>query len=214
MFSEVIVLEIIALCFLFLLSSIWSEENVRFGYVLVPLTAAFFWWAGFLPFAYLTTVIPLIVFMGILSFFRSQLKVKYGFIGTSSGILYKIVFYLIMIQMAIGYVNGIGIFSENMAVTPENQYTTYTLASANDTFASSTTDINVMDMVTGGLTLVWMLFRILWSMLAAVFLIYPILVNTFHIPQQLSLMIQCGIYVIYALELFNMLYKPMKPVEV
>jgi hypothetical protein len=214
MFSSVIILEVIALCFLFLLSSIWSEENVRFGYILVPLTAAFFWWAGFLPYSYLLTVIPLMVFMGIISFMRSQAKVKMGVFGSGAGILWKLVFFLIMIQMSIGYVNGLGVFSNNMAVTPSNEYTTYTLTNANSTFYHASGGLNWMDAVTGGMSLIWSMFTVLWSMAGAVFLIYPTLVNTFMIPASLSLIIQCGIYMIYALELINMLYRPIKPVEV
>jgi len=214
MFSSVIVLEIIALCFLFLLSSIWSEENVRFGYVLVPLTAAFFWWAGFLPFAYLTTIIPLLVFMGIISFLRAQAKFKLGVFGSGAGILWKLVFFLIMIQMSIGYVNGLGVFGANLAATPANEYTTYTLAAANSSFSHMSSGLWIMDVVTGGLTMVWMAFSVLWSMASAIFLIYPTLVNTFGVPASLSLIIQCGIYIVYALELINMIYKPIKPVEV
>lgn len=214
MFTTLLVKEIIALCFLFLLSSIWSEDNVRFGYVLVPLTGAFFWWAGFLPFAYLTTIIPLVIFMGIISFLRAQLKYKWGFIGTNSGILYKIVFYLIMVQLAIGYVNSLGMFATDMAVADTNEYTTYTLTKANDTFYQSSSGIEFVDMFNDAAKLAWSLFKVLWSMLGAVFLIYPTLVHTFGMPASLSALVQAGIYIVYALELINMVYKPYKPAEV
>jgi len=214
MFSETLALEIIALSFIFLLSSIWSEENVRFGYVLVPLVAGFFWWAGFLPFAYLTTVIPLLIFMGVISFFRAQLKQKWGFYGTGGGILYKLVFFLIMVQLAIGYVNGLGLFQDNMATAPQNEYTTYNLTKASGAYAASSSGIDIVDAVTNGLQMAWMMFRVLWSMLASVFLIYPTLVDTFGIPINLSILLQAGIYVIYGLELFNMVFKPSKPAEV
>jgi hypothetical protein len=213
MMDATLILQLISLCFLFLLSSIWSEENARFGYILVPLMAAFFWWAGFLPYAYLTTVIPLIVFMGVIAFMRSQLKYKWGVFGTSGGLIYKVVFYLIMIQMAIGYINGIGLFGGNLAATPSNEYTTYNLSTANSTFGASSYGLNAIDTVTTGLQFVWTMFGILWSMIACVFVIYPILVNTFGIPESLSLVIQCGIYILYALELINMVYKPYKVAE-
>jgi hypothetical protein len=214
MMSETLILEFIAVSFLFLLASVWSEENVRFGYVLVPLLAAFFWWAGMLPFAYLTTVIPLIIFMGVIGFMRGQLKYKWGVLGTGGGLLYKLVFYLIMIQMAIGYINGIGMFGDSFAATPSNEYTTYTLDSANDTFGDISSNLNAVDLITGGFQFVWSMFKILWSMIASVFLIYPTLVHTFGIPQSLSLVLQCGIYILYALELVNMVYKPYKVAEV
>jgi hypothetical protein len=214
MFSSVILLELIALLFLFLLASVWSEENVRFGYVLVPLMAAFFWWAGFLPFAYLTTVIPLMIFMGVISFMRAQLKVKWGFFGTGGGILYKIVFFLIMVQLAIGYVNGLGMFAGDMGIAPSNEYTTYNLDSANSSFGQQSYGIDAIDVISNGLQMAWAMFKVLWTMLAAVFLIYPTLVGVFGIPPSLSVLLQCGIYVIYALELVNMVYKPYKVAEV
>lgn len=214
MFDSTMILEVIALCFLFLLASIWSEENARFGYVLTALMAAFFWWAGFLPFAYLTTIIPLIIFMAVFSFMRMQLKFKWGFMGTNAGILYKVVFFLIMIQMVIGYVNGMGIFTQNSIITPNNTYTGYTLTSAQNVYGNTSYNMNVMDAISNGLQIVWMAFTVLWSMLSAVFFIYPVLVNDFHVPMDLSLVIQAGIYILYGLELFNMIYKPYKAAEV
>jgi len=214
MIDPTLILEIIALSFIFLLSSIWSEDNVRYGYVLVPLMAAFFWWAGFLPFAYLTTVVPLLVFMGIITYLRSQLKYKWGVFGSGSGILYKLVFFLIMIQLAIGYVNGLGLFAGNAVVTPANEYTTYNLSTANSSFGSSSTGMSAADAVSNGFMMAWSMFGVLWSMIGAVFLIYPLLVNVFHIPADLSILIQAGIYILYALELVNLLYKPSRIVEV
>jgi hypothetical protein len=214
MITATLGLEIIALSFIFLLASIFSEENVRFGYVLVPLMAAFFWWSGFLPFTYLSTVIPLLIFMGVISFMRAQLKVKWGFFGTGGGILYKLVFFLIMVQLAIGYVNGLGLFTQNIAMAPSNDYTTYNISTANSTFAPSSSRIDIVDAATNGIQMAWMMFRIVWSMLASVFLIYPTLVNVFGIPASLSLILQAGIYVIYGLELVNMVFKPSKSMEV
>lgn len=214
MLTAVLGLEIIALSFIFLLASIWSEENARFGYVLVPLLTGFFWWAGFLPFAYLTTVIPLLIFMGIIGFMRAQLKLKWGFGGSGGGILFKLVFFLIMLQMSIGYVNSMGIFVDNLAATPANDYTVYNISSAQNAFGDSSNTMGAIDVLTNGLQMAWMLFRVLWNMLASVFFIYPTLVTTFGIPASLSLILQCGIYVIYGLELINMVFKPARSIEV
>jgi hypothetical protein len=152
--------------------------------------------------------------MGVLSFMRAQLKVKWGFFGTGGGILFKMVFFLIMLQLAIGYVNGMGLFTNNMAATPTNEYTTYNISGAQNAFGESSNAMGVVDVVTNGLQMAWMLFRVLWSMLASVFFIYPTLVSMFGIPVDLSILLQCGIYVIYGLELINMVFKPSKAVEV
>ena len=213
-YNSTLVLEVIALIFIFLLASIWSEENARFGYVIIPLVTAFFWWAGFLPFAYMTTVIPLMIFMGIFSFLRMQAKYKWGFMGTSGGLLFKIVFFLIMLQMVIGYVNGMYLFATPAVSTPDNAATHYTLASAQDVYGGSSYGINVVNMLTAGLLSAWTAFKVLWTMLSSIFFIYPTLVTQFHIPVALSLLLQTGIYILYGLELFNMVFKPFKAAEV
>lgn len=213
-YNSTLVLEVIALVFIFLLSSIWSEENARFGYVIIPLVVAFFWWAGFLPFAYMTTIIPLMIFMGIFSFLRMQAKYKWGFMGTSGGLLFKLVFFLIMLQMVIGYVNGMYLFATPSVSTPDNAATHYTLVEAQAVYGGSSYGINVINMLTAGLLSMWTAFKVLWTMLASVFFIYPTLVTQFHIPVALSLLLQTGIYILYGLELFNMVFKPFKAAEV
>jgi hypothetical protein len=214
MLDATLVLELIALSFLFLLASIWSEDNVRYGYVLVPLMAAFFWWAGFLPFAYLTSVVPLLIIMGIVTYMRSQLKYKWGVFGGGGGLLYKVVFFLIMVQLAIGYVNGLQIFIGDVAPTQTNEWTTYNLSSADQQFGESSYNMTAIDAVSNGLQLTWSMFRVLWSMISAVFFIYPLLVSTFLIPPNISVLFQAGIYILYALELVNLLYKPARLAEV
>ena len=208
----------IALCILFLASSVWSEDNVRFGYIVVPMLAGFFWLIGWIQFTYLGAVIPLVIMMGIISYLRAQLKYKYGVFGSNSGILFKIVVFLIFVQMAMGFINGMNangqLFGSNYGATPSNEFTTYTLTAANNSFKQSTSDINIVEAVADGLKIAWTMFKIIWGMFAAIFLIYPILEGVFHIPSNLSLLIQCGIYILYAAEMFTMVFKPYKPVEV
>jgi hypothetical protein len=115
-------------------------------------------------------------------------------------------------------VNGMNasgqLFGTNLAVTPSNEYTTYTLTAANQSFGQSSTGIDIVDAINNGLKIAWMMFKVIWGMFAAVFVVYPLLVDTFHIPANLSLLIQCGIYILYAAELFTMIFKPYKPVEI
>lgn len=203
----------IALCVLFVISTIWSEDNVRYGYVLVPLMAAFFWWAGFLQFAYLGVVIPLILVMGVIAHLRAIGKFKFGIFGSNSGMLVKIVVFLIFLQMSIGFVNGMGIFTTAAVVNQTNEYTGYTLTSAEAAYAGQTTGLNVADAITNGWAMIWTAWTVIWGMLSAVFVIYPVLVNQFHVPVELSILLQCGIYILYGVTVFNMIFKPYQPVE-
>ena len=204
----------IAMALLFLMSSIWSEDNVRFGYILVPFMTGFFWLIGWIQFSYLGAVIPLIIMMGVVSYLRGQLRNKYGVAGSSGGLLFKIVTFLIFLQMAIGFINGLALFSGELVTTPDNEYTHYTLDSAEENFAGQSSGIDIVDAVSNGVMLAWTMFKVVWMMFAAVFFVYPLLVTAFHIPASLSILIQCGIYVLYGAELFTMIFKPYQPVTV
>jgi hypothetical protein len=196
------------------LSTIWSEENARYGVILVPLLAAFFWWAGFLNYAYLGVVIPLIMVMGVIAHLRAIGKYKFGIFGSNSGMLVKIVVFLIFLQMSIGFINGIGMFSTPAVANTTNDYTTYTLEKASTVYAGQTTGLNIADAITNGWNMIWTAWVVVWGMLSAVFLIYPVLVNQFHVPVSISILIQCGIYILYGTTIFNLIYRPYQPVEI
>lgn len=205
--------EWIALCMLFVLSTIWSEDTVRFGYVLVPFMAGFFWFAGLLQYSYLGVIIPLIMVMGVLAHLRATAKYKYGVFGSNSGLLVKIVVFVIILQMAIGFVNTLGVFGGNYIITPENEFTTYTLQKADTVYSSQTSGLDIADAVMNGWNILWTSWRLIWGMLSAVFVIYRLLVGAFHIPVGISILLQCGIYILYATTIFNYIFKPPQLVE-
>lgn len=203
----------IALCFLFLLSTIWSEDNVRYGYLIVPFMAAFFWWVGFLNYAYLGVVIPLIMVMGVIAHLRAIGKYKFGIFGSNSGLLVKIVVFLIFLQLSIGFINGIGMFDAPAITNQTNEYTGYTLTKASDVYSGQTTGLNISDAIINGWSMIWTAWTVIWGMLSAVFMIYPVLVNQFHIPPSISILLQAGIYILYGTTIFNLVFRPYQPVE-
>ncbi len=225
MFSTIYTGEIIALAFLFLLSSIWSEENVRFGYIITPLFAGLLWIFGLIPFVTgLSTAMATAVFFGIISFYRSQARNRYGLFGSAGGILYKLVFLLIILQLSIGYVNSMAIFTVNgtalntvanqTQLTPSGNYQTYNLTSANQTFTNIGGDASGWSAIFYTVQLPGLVLSILTNMLGAIFYIYPTLINVFGVPVGLGALLQAGIYMIYGLELINIIFRPFKPVEV
>lgn len=203
----------IALCMLFVLSTIWSEDNVRYGYILVPFMAAFFWWVGFITYPFLGVIIPLILVMGVIAHLRAVGKYKFGIFGSNSGLLVKIVVFLIFLQMSIGFINGIGMFSGAVIPNQTNMYTGYTLIQAETVYAGQTTGLNIADAIMNGWNMLWTAWTVMWGMLSAVFLIYPVLVNQFHVPESVSFLLQCGIYILYGMTIFNYIFKPPQLVE-
>lgn len=175
--------------------------------------AAFFAWVGFLQYTYLTAVIPLILVMGVIAHLRAIGKYKFGIFGSNSGLLVKIVVFLIFLQLSIGFINGIGMFGSAAIANQTNDYTGYTLTKASDVYAGQTTGLNIADAITNGWNMIWTAWTVMWGMLSAVFLIYPILVNSFHVPVAISILLQAGIYMLYGLTVFNLIFKPYQPVE-
>lgn len=214
MVDSAIALQWIALCFIFLTGSIWSEDTARFGYVITAFMAAFFWWIGWITFAYLGTVIPVVIMIAILSYLRSHLKYKYGVFGSNGGLVWKILGFIIMMQFAILTINGLAIFNTQFAANPDNEFTGYTLDTADATFGQFTTGVAGADAVIMALTIGWLLLGFLWSMLVAFFTLYPTLVATFHVPALIAGAVSAGVYVMTALELFVLIFKPIRPVEV
>jgi hypothetical protein len=204
----------IAICALYLLSSIWSEDNVRFGYIIVPFMAGFFWSIGFLQFSYLGTIIPIVIMMGILAYLKSQLKYKYGVFGSGGSLLWKIVAFVVFIQFAIVFVNGLMIFNSAYVMTPVNEFTAYNVTSAQAVYASSTTAIGALDAVSTGFSLIWMSWNITWSMILSFFTLFPSLMTNFHVPPTIAVIISGGIYLLTALEVFVLLFKPYRAPEV
>jgi hypothetical protein len=206
----------IALAILFCVANIWGEDDVRFGYILVPFMAGFFLWVKWLTFSYLGTLIPILIVMGIVTFLRAQLRYKYGYFGSSGSLLWKIVTFVVFIQFAIVFINGLAIFNGNFAETPTASTTTdlYSISSAQSVYGESTYDLSIADVVSGGITLFWTSLKVLWSLVLGFFTMYPTMINTFQIPPSVAALVSAGIYLLTAFEVFAMIYKPMGKPEV
>ena len=100
----------IAMSFVFLLASVFGERDAKYGFVLVPILAGVFAIIGFLPTIYGATLIPLVLGLGIVSFLRDQFREKLGSGGSASSLLWKIMAFVIFIQFAIVFVNGVASF--------------------------------------------------------------------------------------------------------
>lgn len=215
-----------ALCFIFLAGTIWSEDNVRFGYIFTPLVATFFWWLGWIQFAYLSTVLPALVFIGVISYLRAHLRYKFGVFGSNSSLIWKIMSFLIIMQLAILFINGMAIFNTNFAPTPQNEFTGtynnqtgkyeggYTLERAEDVYGGKIGEGTSTDTAAMILTLGWSMLAVVWSMLMAVVMLYPQMVTQFGVHPTIAAAISMGFYIMLALELFILLFKPVKPPEV
>jgi len=207
-------LQWMSIAIIFLLGSIWSEDNVRFGYIITAFMGGFFWWIGWLQFAYLGTVIPIVFMIAIVSYLRSHLKYKFGVFGSQGGLIWKMLLFIVVMQFAIIIVNGMAVFQKQFTSNPYNEFTQYSLVTAQTVFAPFTTGFGSVDLVLAALTFGWMLLNLVWSMVFAFFNLFPTMVVTFGIPPLIAAAIAGGIYVLTGLELFMIIFKPFRATEV
>jgi len=103
---------------------------------------------------------------------------------------------LILLQAAIGFVDGVGMF-ENTVVAPVQNNATYNLTHLSD-MGSDTDSDSWIDQITAGIDLFIGTFLIGLKIIFAILFVFPTLVDRFHVPLVLSLFIQAGIYFVYA----------------
>lgn len=209
-----------AISILFLVGSIWSEDNVRYGYVLVPFLAGLFYWIGWLQFTYLPTVIPILIMLGVLAYMRAHLKYKFGVFGSSGGMLWKVFAFCVFLQFAIIFANGLAIFDAKYIDNPQNEFvgngtqSGYSITTAQNVYGSQTYGLDIMGAIEGAWQMVWTSFKVLWSMIEGFFNIYPTMVTSFKMPAQIATVISAGVYLLVALEVFILIFKPYRIPEI
>ena len=111
----------ISLGFLFLIAAGASQRNGEFWAILLPIFASMFVWWGWLVMP-TSQGIGIIFMSGILAigiYFKGKQQEKFGIAGPGSPFL-NIVFWMIIVQASIGFINATELFSGtgNSAVTP------------------------------------------------------------------------------------------------
>jgi hypothetical protein len=111
----------ISIGFLFLIASSASERNSSFFAILLPLFAGLFaWWRWLvLPsFEQVGGVIICCAVLAVAIYMKNKQQEKFGIAGPGSPFL-NIVFWMVVIQASIGFINSMGMFEYNAMITPE-----------------------------------------------------------------------------------------------
>jgi len=202
----------IALALLFLLGGVFSEYNVRYGYVIIPLMYGLMWFVGWIPISNALLIIPLLTILGVLSYLREQLRIKFMVAGSGSGLFWKIVSFMMFLQFSIIFVNSIIGIGTGVSQLSNTVTTDWQLQNSSQVYGSYTS-VSSIDAVFVGLTIIWNIWNVLWQMVLSIFTIFPMLINTFHCPTPLALILSGGFYMMFALEIFVLVYRPQKPPE-
>lgn len=108
----------------------------------------------------------------------------------------EITLFLILLQASIGFVDSIGLFSQHYVDVPSNN-ASYTISDLN-TYTSGTQDRTWTDDVMLLAYWTWEAMFIAVKILFTVAFVMLDLVTVFHVPIELSVFIQAGIYYVYA----------------
>jgi hypothetical protein len=207
----------ISLCFLFLIAASASQRNGEFWAILLPLFAAMFVWWGWLAVPAETgmgiIIMAAVLAMGI--YFKGKQQEKFGIAGPGSPFL-NIVFWMIIIQASIGFINATGMFNfmGNSAVTPL-KYQNVDLATSVPKYAQTggvgadvaSTMFFAAQAVFAALTMMWsVLMGIIWFK-SLVLSIAPFLANYAIVGLFLNV-VSVGIDFIIAVAVWTWLFKP------
>jgi len=115
----------ISLGFLFLIAGTASQRNGEFWAILLPIFAAMFVWFGWLNMnnteaqARLWGIVLCCAILAVAIYIKGKQQEKFGIAGPGSPFL-NLVFWMIIIQASMGFINATGLFSGtgNAAVTP------------------------------------------------------------------------------------------------
>ena len=207
---------IIAMAFIFLTGSIVGERDAKFGYILIPLVGLLMWSLGWLPDIYVASVVPLVLGLGIITFLREQFRDKFAGGGSASSLIWRIMAFVVFLQFAIIFVNGVGVMQANSVKlqTFNSTYTeSYTIANAQTVYGGYTS-VGSIDQLTTGLTLVWTAWNVTWQMIFGLFTVYPDLMNVFHMPSAIAAIVAAGFYIMVGIEVFVLLMFRTRPPEV
>lgn len=114
---------------------------------------------------------------------------------------FDIIFIIILIQASIGFTNGIGLFEEPAYATPHNKVSGWNISvignATGDTGEGKTGIGKVYDQISTLARWAWECLFIFLNIVLAIIYVYPTLVDTFNLPNELSVFLQIGIYVLY-----------------
>lgn len=206
----------IALAIIFILASVFSERTSRYGYVIIPIVIGFFAFIKWLPAIYISTVFPVVIGLGVITFLKEQFRVKLGGYGATGSLIWKIMSYMVVLQFAIIFVNGIAIFGGTEFMSSSAANTTiakYTITDAKQVGTAYVVS-DVWQQLYVMFTMVWNMWGVMWALLYGVLTLYPSMTLIFGLDPLLAGVLSMGVYLMFIFELFILVTRPAKQPEI
>lgn len=216
-----IVAQWVALGILFLLASAFSERTAKYGFVIIPLVAGLFSFFGWLPSTYLKIIIPLLIAMGVVTFLKEQFRVKLGGYGASGDLIWKLMVFMMLLQVSMVFVGGLGVSSDGDMFNSDSKmgglagdksktdaaYDINKIENDAAPFAKAENG-STWDQLYAGFTMVMSAWSLLWAMLIGVLSMYWTLTNVFSIPPLIAGVLSSIMYIMFVIELYVLVAKP------
>jgi uncharacterized membrane protein len=212
---------LICILVLYLVAAAASKQSEGYFGIVLPIMAGLFMWMGWLRAPNQVVYINLLVGVGVLAallYMKDALKVNFG-IGGPGSTLMNIVIYIIIFQVVIGIVNDSGLFQTPSAPTPTTSYSNFNIqtaiATTSDTGGVTDAAASITTLLTTGAVA---MLRVFVTILQSVVLFSSFIVAAYPWVLQSSfamailILFQVGIWLLYVLLLFNILYKPFPDV--
>ena len=208
---------LICILILYLIAAASSKQSEGFFGIFLPIMAGLFIWIGWLRAPSQVVYINLVIGVAVLAtllYMKDSLSQRFG-IGGPGSTLMNIVVYIIIFQIIVGVVNDSGMFQTNAAPTPVTSYNNFNIqtavASSSQAGGVTGTVQSITTLLTDGavamlrtfITIVQSVVIFSSFILAA----YPWIAQSWT-AMSLLVAFQVGVWLLYVVLLFNILYKP------
>jgi hypothetical protein len=203
----------IAMFLLFMIAALASKMNVRFMLVLMAAMAAMFWWFGWMSGQYLAAVIPFAGLLGAVYYMKGSLRENYG-IGGSGSMLVNIVVFMIILQMMVGFISSLGVFSQSAMANPQNEFSNVDLTTIQNSTQNFGGINDPLQSANSFASIGWATMKIVLNMIGAVFVVGIYLIEMFpYIPPGFFMILQAGIYILYVFFIVKLVGKAGSEVD-
>jgi len=211
----------ISVALLVMLGAMASSRTTRFISILIPVMAALLMYFGWFTFAdpsnpaRLFGIIVVGAVLAVAAYMKGSLHERFGIAGPGS-MMFNLVFFILLLQATVGFVNSTALWDVDAAPTASTQYSNIDLKTeitAVSGVGGAMTDVTqigtiLTDMAFGCIKMFIAMGLALVAFSVTIGIIYPwIPASEYGIA--LLLLMQLGIYIIYYMAFMRFVYKPL-----
>jgi len=211
----------ISVAMLVMIGAMASSRTTRFISILIPVMAALFVYFGWFTFAdpsnpaRLLGIIIVGAVLAVAAYMKGSLHERFGIAGPGS-MMFNLVFFIIILQATVGFVNSTALWDVNAAPTASTEYSNIDLKTEITSVSStggllndiSQTTTILTEMAIGCLKMFISMGIALVAFSVTIAIVYPWIASSLYGPA-LLILLQVGIYAIYYMAFMRIVVKPI-----